>query len=452
MIDVIGFSSDGKAYGIPSSDRIHTAIFGESGAGKSETMKLLIMQCIKRRQGFMLIDAHGMLARDVLALMPRELWSNTVYINPATALWFNRAISVNPLAYRDEEEKHVVMMSFINVLKNLYADSWGDRLETILRNAVNVLLDSSRDVTLKDIRSFIIDPEFRDSLLRNVTDLDVLHFWYDIFEKNYKREAVGVVYNKLDKVLSTPLAMVMLGSRSTIDIGQCMRDGRFILVDLADVVSDDIVAFLGSLLIHLVYVEAKRSMRSQSSQKSTFDLFIDEAHLFPSFAIREVLNTLRKFNVKVTIATQSINSLPGSIAKEIPALCRTIICFKCDIPTATLLKDLMPLSRDELLSLSLHEFAFYSHASPPVTGVAMSKRITARECNDWLDAARLSVDVYGGDAVLIRRSGSTRMMDLHVNTKTGTSGAMNDQSVMRDGAALAGLDAMADARRGRQRG
>ncbi|MEM2922906.1 MAG: DUF87 domain-containing protein [Candidatus Nitrosocaldus sp.] len=407
-IDIIGFGSDGRAYGILSKDRIHTAIFGESGAGKSETMKLLILQCIKRKQGFMLIDAHGMLAREILTIMPKELWRNAVYINPATALWFNRAVSINPLEYRDEEERHVVVMSFLNVLKNLYADSWGDRLETILRNALNVLLDgsnnSSKEVTLKDLRSFIINQEFRDSILRNVTDLDVLYFWYDIFEKNYKKEAVGVVYNKLDKILSTHLAMVMLNSRSSINIGQMMRDGRFILVDLADVASDDMVAFLGSLLIHLVYVEAKRHTRyssssSSSSSNNVFNLFIDEAHLFPSFAIMEVLNTLRKFDVKVTIATQSVNALPAGIAKEIPALCRTIICFKCDVATAALFKPLLPLSKDEMLSLPLHKFAFYSHASPPVTGIAMSKRITAKEHNNWLDIARLSVEIYGNDVV-----------------------------------------------------
>ncbi|MEO9364724.1 MAG: DUF87 domain-containing protein [Nitrososphaera sp.] len=430
-IDIIGFSDDGRAYGILSRDRIHTAIFGESGAGKSETMKLLILQCIKRRHGFMLIDAHGTLAREVLMMIPRELWSNTVYINPATAIWFKRVISVNPLECRDEEDKHVVVMSFLNVLKNLYSDSWGDRLETILRNALNVLLDVGKEITLKDLRSFIINQEFRDSILRNVTDLDALHFWYEIFEKNYKKEAVGVVYNKLDKILSTPLAMFILNSRLGIDIGQMMREGKFIVVDLADIASDDIVAFLGSLLIHLVYVEAKRHSRhSTSSPPTPFNLFIDEAHLFPSFAIREVLNTLRKFNVKVTIATQSINSLPDDIAKEIPALCRTIICFKCDIATVTLFKSLLPLSRDEMLSLSLHEFAFYSHSSPPVTGIAMSKKITVKEYNNWLDVARFSVEIHGNDVGSVKRV-SDKKMSINLN---------DEDMSRRNGATLARLD------------
>ncbi|MEM2857194.1 MAG: hypothetical protein QW416_08855 [Candidatus Nitrosocaldaceae archaeon] len=36
-------------------------------------------------------------------------------------------------------------------------------------------------------------------------------------------------------------------------------------------------------------------------------LSIDEAQLINTFAIREVLNAMRKFNVNVTLATQSMN-------------------------------------------------------------------------------------------------------------------------------------------------
>ncbi len=71
-LDVIGFGDDDTAYGITTQDRIHMAIFGEVGSGKSETMKLLILQNINRNQGFLLIDPHGMLARDVLQLIPKD--------------------------------------------------------------------------------------------------------------------------------------------------------------------------------------------------------------------------------------------------------------------------------------------------------------------------------------------------------------------------------------------
>jgi energy-coupling factor transporter ATP-binding protein EcfA2 len=59
-------------YAIESKDRVHTLILGETGSGKSETLKLLMYHNILHKEGFMLIDPHGMLARDILQLLRKE--------------------------------------------------------------------------------------------------------------------------------------------------------------------------------------------------------------------------------------------------------------------------------------------------------------------------------------------------------------------------------------------
>jgi DNA helicase HerA-like ATPase len=59
-------------YAINAKDRVHALVLGETGSGKSETLKLLMYHNILRKEGFMLIDPHGMLARDVLALLRKE--------------------------------------------------------------------------------------------------------------------------------------------------------------------------------------------------------------------------------------------------------------------------------------------------------------------------------------------------------------------------------------------
>jgi DNA helicase HerA-like ATPase len=72
-------------YAINVKDRVHALVLGETGSGKSETLKLLMYHNILRKEGFMLIDPHGMLARDVLALLRKEYpieeeFNNKVYI------------------------------------------------------------------------------------------------------------------------------------------------------------------------------------------------------------------------------------------------------------------------------------------------------------------------------------------------------------------------------------
>lgn len=397
-IIVLGYGTDGKGYGIYNKDRIHISIFGETGSGKSVTLLQLILQNILRDEGFLLIDPHGMLARNILSMMPKDRWDRVVYINPITSMeqWFGRVVKINPLECKRPEDRYIVAMSFVNALKNLYRDSWGDRLEAVIRNAANALVEIE-NATLRDMSLLVTDAKFRAQVSRKLMGKDTIHFLNDIFEQ-YKKDAGSAAYNKLDKILKTPLIAAVLDSpKSSIDFSDVMENGKFVIVDLASGASDDIAAFLGSILIHMMYVEAKRRIdRAEVSLKTPFYLYVDEAHLFSSFALREVLNTMRKFNVKVTLATQTINAFSARVAEEIPALCRTIVSFKCDSGTASMFKDVMPVPPDQMVSLPLHTFAFYSQSKPPVVGIAETKPIPAEYMiNDWKEIARHSVQCYG---------------------------------------------------------
>lgn len=100
------------------------AIFGEVGSGKSETMKLLIAQNINRNQGFLLIDPHEILARDVLQLIPKDKLEKVIHISPASIHQSGRTVRINPLEYKIDEEKYIVAMSFVNALHNMHKDVW----------------------------------------------------------------------------------------------------------------------------------------------------------------------------------------------------------------------------------------------------------------------------------------------------------------------------------------
>jgi hypothetical protein len=400
-LDVIGFGNDQMAYGIPTQDRIHMAIFGEVGSGKSETMKLLIAQNINRNQGFLLIDPHGMLARDVLELIPKEKWEKVIYISPASIHQSGRTIRINPLEYKTDEERYVVAMSFVNALHNLHKETWGDRLEAILRNACNALVEV-KGSTLRDLRMLVSDQRARSIYLSKVTSKDTIHFWKNTFEKQYSREAGSAAYNKLDKILATPPVAAMLDApASSVDFADALNSGKFIIVDLSSGTSDDITSFLGSIILHMIYVEAKKRVDNTEQLATPFYIYIDEAHLFSPFALREILNTMRKFNVKVTLATQTINAYPKRVADEIPALARTIICFKCDTGTAHSFQNLLPLDTDEMVGLSLHRFAFYSQGVPPIVGVAMTRPIRTK-LDSWQNLAKFSVQKYG-EAISLRK-------------------------------------------------
>lgn len=393
-----------RAFGISSKDRMHMAIFGLPGSGKSSILKLLIYQNIMRGEGFMVVDPHGELARDVLSMVPPSRYEDTIYVNPATLYRFGRTVQINPLQFRSPNEKYVVVMSFVGTLFNLYKDSWGPRLETVLRNAANALIDSPEYNTLGHISEMITDETARDAILKDVTSKNVRHFWTEIFAKQYSKDAGSSAYNKIDKILSTPTVAAMFDAqKSSIDMRDVIEDGKMLVIDLSVGASDDIAQFLGSIFLNTLYVEAKNRIDvhaedMEKARSKPFFVYVDEAHMFSNATMSEMLRALRKFGVKVTLATQTANAYDKDFANEIAGLCKTIITGRCDATTAQMLRAVMPAQVEEMQRLPNHTFAITTDEhGVSASGILRARPVPfdGRKEGEWMDAARVSVEKWG---------------------------------------------------------
>ncbi|MEM2966646.1 MAG: hypothetical protein QW052_06880 [Candidatus Nitrosocaldaceae archaeon] len=256
----------------------------------------------------MLIDPHGSLARDIYSIL-REEGRDAIYLD------MNTNHKINPIG-----ESNIHLLSFISVLKNLYDYAWGDRLETILRNILLLIAESDPPCMLTKIARVLSNKQYRDMLVKGSGNPDMSNFWFHIYP-NYTYDAFTSVYNKIDKLLSiSNIRKIFDVESSDINIDEIVR-GKIMIIDLSSIIADDIIRFVGSIFIHMLYVSAK----SKSALSNKYYLYIDEAQLINTFAIREVLNAMRKFNVNVTLATQSMNRFDDSIRREITSLCRTFI-------------------------------------------------------------------------------------------------------------------------------
>jgi len=429
-IDVIGFEHDDPAmygsgrrdvaFGISSADRIHSAIFGMVGSGKSSIIKLLAVQNIQRRQGFMVLDPHGELARDVMSMIPDDMQDNVIYVNPASMYRYGRTIRINPLEVQREEERYVVVMTFVSSLYNLYKDSWGPRLETVLRNAANALVETKYN-TLGNLSRIITDKKSREVIMAAVSSPSVRRFW-DIFEKQYSKEAGSSAYNKIDKILATPAVAAMLDSaQSSVRIDDIMRHKRMLIVDLSSGASDDIVEFLGSILLQMLYTEAKKRLDmggGEQARRNPFYVYVDEAHMFSNDTMSEMLRALRKFGVKVTIATQTCNAYSKAFADQITGVCQTIICGRCDQNTARLVSHAMMMPAERIMTLQNHVFAFSStEGGIPVSGVAKSRPVPhpGQKTVPWSAVAAKSLARWGEEVSASRYVPQTILRDIPVS-------------------------------------
>ena len=250
----------------------------------------------------------------------------------------------------------------------------------------------------------ITDETAREDILKDVSSKNVRHFWTEIFAKQYSKDAGSSAYNKIDKILSTPTVAAMFDAqKSSIDMRDVIEERMMLVVDLSTGASDDIAQFLGSIFLNALYVEAKRRIDvhaedMEKARQNPFFVYADESHMFSNTTMSESLRALRKFGVKVTLATQTANAYEKDFANEITGLCKTIVTGRCDFATAQMLRAVMSVNVEEMQRLPNHTFAVMSDEhGVSASGVMRARPVPlgGKKQGEWMDAARASVEKWG---------------------------------------------------------
>jgi hypothetical protein len=134
--------------------------------GKTTLLENLIISDILNGEGCCYIDPHGDTADKILDFIPPHRINDVVYINPADTEF---PIAFNVLEAVDENAKSFIASGLISVFKKLWADSWGPRLEYILRNAILSLLDYQGS-TLLGIMRILVEKDYRDKVVEKIKD------------------------------------------------------------------------------------------------------------------------------------------------------------------------------------------------------------------------------------------------------------------------------------------
>src|SRR5262249_3763006 len=122
---------------IPDSVRDrHVYVVGKSGTGKSTLLYNCICQDIANGYGVAVIDPHGDLVADVLNFIPEERIEDTIYFNTADKQF---PIGLNIVNAQTEEEVGLLADDLLVTFRRL-SETWGERLDTILRYTFHTLL------------------------------------------------------------------------------------------------------------------------------------------------------------------------------------------------------------------------------------------------------------------------------------------------------------------------
>ena len=327
-------------FGLLRRDRSrHVYIIGQTGAGKSGLLELLALSDVFYNQGYCIIDPHGDFAIDNLKFVPESRVKDVVYFNPADTAF---PVAFNPLEITDPARKPNICSEVIGVLKRMFGDSWGPRLEHILRYTLLALLDRP-ETTLLDISRLLTDKDFRKETLDYCKDVTVLQFWkHEFGQWNDKQvnESIAPVLNKVGAFTANPIIRNIIGQpKSSFDIRKIMDEGKILVVNLSKgLIGEDNAAILGAFLVTKVQLAAmSRSDIPDVKDRRPFYLYVDEFQNFATDSFAVILSEARKYGLNLTVANQYVAQMTDSVRDAVFGNVGTTISFRVSADDAPIL-------------------------------------------------------------------------------------------------------------------
>ena len=335
-------------------------IIGKTGTGKTTLLETLIAQDIEAGRGCALLDPHGDLVERLVASIPTARKDDVTYFNVPD---LQQSFSYNPLMHVSSKWRPLVASGLIEILKKMWDDSWGVRMEHILRNAIFALLDQP-SAMLPDILSMLTDKQFRYRALRHIQNEQVLLFWRDEFPKysfRYQADGIAPIQNKIGAFLTDPkLRRIFTQTDNQLRLRSLMDRGKVLLVNLAKGrIGEDSSALLGALLVTSIGLAAFSRANIEEGDRRPFYVYLDEFQNFTTLSIANMLSELRKYGVGAVVAHQYLHQLDVDIREAVLGNIGTLVSFRLGARDAPFIARELAPTFDEIDVLRLPNHHIY---------------------------------------------------------------------------------------------
>jgi len=288
----------------------HTHIIGASGTGKSTLLFNLISQDIQNGEGVAVLDPHGDLIDRILGIIPHERIDDVVLVDPSDEQY---SVGFNILSAHSDLEKNLLASDLVAVFERL-STTWGDQMNSVLQNAILAFLESDRRGTLADLRSFLIEPAFRNEFLKSVKDSEVVYYWQKSFPHLSGNKSIGSILTRLDTFLAKkPIRHMVSQPENRLDFAQIMDSGKIFLAKLPEgLLGKENSYLLGTLMVSKFQQMAMSRQAQQIASRRDFWIYIDEFANFITPSMAEILSGARKYRIGLTLAHHELHQLQRS--------------------------------------------------------------------------------------------------------------------------------------------
>lgn len=310
-LGITAFRSTKERFGILPDDRLrHLAVLGKTGMGKSTLLYNLLVSDIAAGRGVALIDPHGDLAESLLPAIPSHRTNDVILFDAGDQA---HPLAFNPLACPDPASRPLVASAVLSAFKKLFAESWGPRLEYILRNALLALTEIP-GASLLSVLRLVSDDRYRNGVAARLTDPVVRAYWAHEFPgmpAKLRAEAISPIQNKVGAFVSSPLLRNIIGQADNrLDLRSAMDTGKVLIVTISKGrIGEDGSSLLGSLLITSLQIAAMSRADIPEEKRRDFFVYVDEFQNFATESFATILSESRKYRLALTLANQYLEQM-----------------------------------------------------------------------------------------------------------------------------------------------
>ncbi len=349
-------------FGIKKNDRgKHMYIIGKTGTGKSTLIANMAINDIRNGEGVAVIDPHGDLSEMILNYIPKRRVNDVIYLDPTLSK--DRSFTINLFDQEASEHVDVVASGIVSVFYKLYHNSWGPRLEYMLRNTILTLL-LYKQATFADMPKILTNKAFRKRVVEALEKKDEIltDFWRSEFElmtDRLRAESTSPILNKVGQFLSSMrIRNIVDSSKSTFSFEEVMNQGKILILNLSQgKLGEDTTALLGAMFITKLQLTAMRRVNLPEQERKDFYLYVDEFQNFATTSFVKILSEARKYKLNLTLANQYIGQVEEDIQKAIFGNVGTLVTFLVGARDASLFEKEFggKFSADDLVSLGRYE-------------------------------------------------------------------------------------------------
>lgn len=383
----------------PKDGLEHTHLIGPTGSGKSTAMQHLILSDIEAGRSVLVLDPKADLVNDILARIPEERADDVVVIDPSDCI----PVGFNPLSFQSYQNKTLVADAILSVLRELWRDSWGVRIQDILSAALLTLTEID-GASLLWLQPLLTDDRFRRKITSQVKDKAALQpFWaqFETLSELQRRQQIEPVLNKLRQFTLRPGLRNVLGqAHPKFNLMDLFTQRKIVLVPLnRGIVGSESARLLGSLIVGLTWTLALSRANLPPERRHIISIYIDELQDYLSLPtdLSDALAQARGLGVGMTLAHQYRDQLPTEIRAGIDANCRNKIVFGLNSKDAKDMAAMAPeLTAEDFMALPRYQIYTSFQQNGRNIGWVMGRTLPPMPAlRDPVELRARSMEAYG---------------------------------------------------------